>query len=463
MSILSPIPPCRKTLHVRDTLHLQQLQLQTQNRLLGVTLRLRAVKKRHLQSPRLPISTNVGGDQIGRNLAEKTNKADDPFDPFWQFAAWYLHSQHAFLDYGNVFAYGMKYEAKKYGKLTREKFVRKYHAELKCYFAMKDNIETFDKVVPKLIKSGTLLDLTKHMNDGAGQARGNDIKGLLDVGLAYLALDLPNKTLDPKIDLLKKKEATHGHHHLTLSRLLTPVRVLADYDKNPKEYRAKLLRSAIKFNDEDFPSLLYPQPDGHDPDDLDTDLLRNHTAVRFFKHIFTSLETAVRDLGLKLKRRKGQAKINHMTEVTPGSIAYAYLMFWYNISALDDWRTEDDLMDCSELYLMILGYFEEVQDDDEGTIQWQKDTLDWWNYAVFGIIPENLDDKPEDHPTAMTLQLLHEQQARKAAAADAAKVAHNDAINPEGRRSSHSPGDDPAMLFNNELGDQPNMNNPGPR
>jgi hypothetical protein len=80
-----------------------------------------------------------------------------------------------------------------------------------------------------------------------------------------------------------------------LSRLLTPVRLLEDFDKNPDQwvafihlfcvsyifrYRKKILRGAIKFTDEDFPSMLYPQPDGYDPEDLDANLLRNHTAVR---------------------------------------------------------------------------------------------------------------------------------------------------------------------------------------
>jgi hypothetical protein len=74
------------------------------------------------------------------------------------------------------------------------------------------------------------------MNDATGTARGNDIKSLLDKGLAYLALDLPNQELLPFIGSTSSKEETRGHNHTLLSRLLCPVRLLGDFDLNPDEY-----------------------------------------------------------------------------------------------------------------------------------------------------------------------------------------------------------------------------------
>ena len=74
------------------------------------------------------------------------------------------------------------------------------------------------------------------MNDAAGSARGNDIKGLLNRGLVYLALDLPGHKLEPTVSAASTKDQTHGHHHVVLSRLLTPVRLLKDFDKDPEEY-----------------------------------------------------------------------------------------------------------------------------------------------------------------------------------------------------------------------------------
>ena len=74
------------------------------------------------------------------------------------------------------------------------------------------------------------------MNDALSTAHGNDIKSLLDRGLAYLSMDLPDKQLLPLISPTSTKEETRGHNHIILSRLLCPVRLLADFDQNPDEY-----------------------------------------------------------------------------------------------------------------------------------------------------------------------------------------------------------------------------------
>ena len=43
------------------------------------------------------------------------------FDDFRQFAQWYMRSQNAFIDFGHVLTFGLRYEDKKFGKLTRER------------------------------------------------------------------------------------------------------------------------------------------------------------------------------------------------------------------------------------------------------------------------------------------------------------------------------------------------------
>ena len=132
------------------------------------------------------------------------------------------------------------------------------------------------------------------MNDAASGARGNDIKDLCDRGLIYVALDLqPGQKLD--ISPTLSKQDARGHNNVHLSRLLCPVRLLQEFDEEPEVYailhrhfafspfsrfRKKILRGDIKFNDEDFPSMLYPQPNGYDPDDIEANLLRNQSAVR---------------------------------------------------------------------------------------------------------------------------------------------------------------------------------------
>ena len=57
----------------------------------------------------------------------------------------------------------------------------------------------------------------------------------------------------------------------------------------------------------------------------------------------------------------------------------SWSQFWYNISAINDWRTDDDLTDRTKLFNLILHLFEDSEDDDEGVLVWRKDTLDWWN------------------------------------------------------------------------------------
>jgi hypothetical protein len=104
----------------------------------------------------------------------------------------------------------------------------------------------------------------------------------------------------------------------------------------------KLKRNDIKVRASDFPSLLYPN-DGYDPNDVEAGLLRNPIALRvrhvisqysvdlmfifkFFRSIFTSPGSAVLENGGKTKAKGCQAKLNGMTEVTPGSIAYTYVL-----------------------------------------------------------------------------------------------------------------------------------------
>jgi hypothetical protein len=49
------------------------------------------------------------------------SRKPDTYHAFRKFAGWYLRSEHAFIDYCNAFTYGLRYEAKQFGKLTREK------------------------------------------------------------------------------------------------------------------------------------------------------------------------------------------------------------------------------------------------------------------------------------------------------------------------------------------------------
>ena len=115
-------------------------------------------------------------------------------------------------------------------------------------------------------------------------------------GLSYIELELPDKQLIPRIDPAAQKSSVRGHNHVVLSRLLCPVKYLAEFDANPAEYyvffsfvlllnpsvprfQTKLHNNKVRVTAADFPALLYPY-DGYDPDDLESGLFRNSILVR---------------------------------------------------------------------------------------------------------------------------------------------------------------------------------------
>ncbi|KAF8910401.1 hypothetical protein CPB84DRAFT_1842437 [Gymnopilus junonius] len=195
-----------------------------------------------------------------------------------------------------------------------------------------------------------------------------------------------------------------------------PVCHLEKYDKKPKEYRQKILDGKIKINDEDLPVMLYPQPNGFDKDDIEGSLLRNQTIVRFWRHIFTSPKSATRPPGMKPGSRTGQAFINGMKEVTPGSIIYATIMFWYTISAIDNWRNDDNLMDRAVLATMLYDFWVECMTDSKSTLFWREDMLEWWNFQVFGIIPEKADPESDSPAKKAAAEATAEAEATAAGA-----------------------------------------------
>jgi len=73
------------------------------------------------------------------------------------------------------------------------------------------------------------------MNDAVTAARGADISSLSEKGIYYIELE-QKEGLIPKLDPAAPKTSTRGHNHPVLSRLLCPVRYLAEFDAEPAEY-----------------------------------------------------------------------------------------------------------------------------------------------------------------------------------------------------------------------------------
>ncbi|KIM35219.1 hypothetical protein M413DRAFT_14685 [Hebeloma cylindrosporum] len=337
-------------------------------------------------------------------------KKNSPVDPYKKFVGFYTRSQDAFINYSLVLDAAMSLEVEEYGDLTEEEFLEKNYKQLKVYKALRKSLPQFSKDFLEFQEQPEQIEeFAKLLDAAVTAARGADISTLREAGLEYIALEQPDELLLPKIRRGAEKNTTRGHHHPVLSRLLCPVALLSDYDADPEEFRKKLLRNKIKVFAGDYPALLYPSG-GFDPDDPESGLLRNLTLVRFFKHIFTAPTSAKKDLSApnKTKTKRPQAELNNMKKVTPGSIVYAALMFRHCISALDDWRTEDDLFDRC---LFAQSLFDLLDDADD---TWTQDTLAWWNAHIFGTPPEG-DSEDENHAPTMANTIREKRAARKAA------------------------------------------------
>jgi hypothetical protein len=72
------------------------------------------------------------------------------------------------------------------------------------------------------------------MGSALSAARSDDISSLRTDGLTYVALDLPDKVLNPPILPKSPKTATRGFNHAVLGRLLCPIKYISDFD-NPEK------------------------------------------------------------------------------------------------------------------------------------------------------------------------------------------------------------------------------------
>ncbi len=74
------------------------------------------------------------------------------------------------------------------------------------------------------------------LNDAVTAVRGSDISSLCEKGIYYIELEQPDQQLNLKLNPAAPKNSTCSHHHLVLSRLLCPVKYLAEFDADPAEW-----------------------------------------------------------------------------------------------------------------------------------------------------------------------------------------------------------------------------------
>ena len=57
---------------------------------------------------------------VRANPTSYTRQKEDKYEPLRRFAAWFMRSNYAFISYYFVLDYGLRYQAKKFGKLTHD-------------------------------------------------------------------------------------------------------------------------------------------------------------------------------------------------------------------------------------------------------------------------------------------------------------------------------------------------------
>ena len=76
------------------------------------------------------------------------------------------------------------------------------------------------------------------MSIASGSARSDNISSLKYFSVVYTGKFEAGEKLDPYINPGDPKASTHGFNHPQLARLFCLMMLIANFDKNPKEYVA---------------------------------------------------------------------------------------------------------------------------------------------------------------------------------------------------------------------------------
>ncbi|PPQ75333.1 hypothetical protein CVT26_015186 [Gymnopilus dilepis] len=280
-----------------------------------------------------------------------------------------------------------------------QRFARKYKQHVDVYLEMSDQIKCFDNDFRYFeIEPDKIVDLAKAMIAAAGPARSDDISSLKCFALVCTAECEDNGKLDTPIHPAAPKTRSRGFNQPQLARLLTPVKLISDFDKDPKEFIKGVGNGTIKIRAKHMPSFLWPR-DEYDPHDLEYEMFRNRALLMTYNHIFTSPSSAMPG---HTKTQSSQAKLHRMTSVTAPSIAYVCQQYRYAISAIDDWRHDERLFKREEFYDQVLKIL-------------YKDLIEWLNAEILGIDPRALDESDNEEGPSTATMIQQQREARRAA------------------------------------------------
>ncbi|KAG1852113.1 hypothetical protein DFJ58DRAFT_728657 [Suillus subalutaceus] len=239
---------------------------------------------------------------------------------------------------------------------------------LLLYNAIIDFIPGFDSELDN-ITSKELNVVIAMVAKGMSEGRSADLNSVKHKGLQYIPLNMYSKehahALDSPIPEVKDK-SMRGLNHPQLARLLCPRKKL-------ECAMTAMQAGEITMTAHNWPMFFYDDSI-YDAADKTKGLFRNHTAIRFYKHLFIGPSSVTNDSSnVHNSAKPSKNRAWGLTAVNKYIIAYVHIIAYFTISSTQHWMRYIGDMDLEELLWAIIKM---LHDDSN---PWVKDTLMWWN------------------------------------------------------------------------------------
>ncbi|KAH0831875.1 hypothetical protein J3R83DRAFT_12746 [Lanmaoa asiatica] len=240
-----------------------------------------------------------------------------------------------------------------------------YNGILKLIPSLRNELDTIspDRLT-KIIQA-----IMKGMSDG----RSVDLASVKHKGMKYIPLNMLNKAdaLDPPIPEVEDK-SMRGIFHPELARFLCPQRDLEEYDEDWDAGMEALQAGDFSMKASRWPSGFYE--DGvYDPKDKMVGLFRNHTVVRFYKHLFIGPASVTNESSTRRTSKPSKNRAWDLKSVDQYIIAYVHIVTYITVSHAQHWTQVIGEMDLQDLFWRIIEMLDDTSD------LWVQETIAWWN------------------------------------------------------------------------------------
>ncbi|KAF7967233.1 hypothetical protein HWV62_35079 [Athelia sp. TMB] len=355
-------------------------------------------------SPGPPPASKRGFSEVLENLrsSQKKNKKSKTLDPYVTAGKHLCRGIDPFMDVSTIFYFALAKASLEAGdesqkvvldtldKSTQDSYYSTYQkitAVIPNFVQRLTEFEDFPDELEMLISKAC-----HGIKKASLAVRQNDTSHLKEKVIKYLLPD-PGRAVEPSIGTTTVK-ADRGFSHRVTALLLCPARFVADLENDYHGYvnfslsavfsSHLLLTSTIsKIHDgripviaEDYPNFLFSK---FNKDDIEEGLLRGFLLVRVYKHIFTGPSSAFKTATTrKINKRRDNAALSKLTQVTPITIAYAAIQASGSFQPRENWSENDGEFSMVAFFKVIVNMF--AQDSE-----WATETLRWWNMQIFGV------------------------------------------------------------------------------